>query len=53
MHCRIASLKSIEFKNRLGSNQHDITLTKEQFMTTSTQYKLMKKIIKIEILTMK
>ena len=35
MHCRITSLKSIEFKNRLGFNQHDITLTKEQSVLKS------------------
>ena len=28
IHCRVASLKSIGFKNRLGLNQYNITLTK-------------------------
>ena len=35
MRCRVASLKSIEFKNRLGFNQYDITLTKEQSILKS------------------
>ena len=36
MHCRVASLKStIQFKNRLGFNQYDITFTKEQSVLKS------------------
>ena len=30
MHCRVATPKSIEFRSKLGLNQYDITLTKEQ-----------------------
>ena len=30
MDCRVATPKSIEFRSKLGFNQHDITLTKEQ-----------------------
>ena len=30
MHCREASLKSFEFKNRFGINHHGLILTKEQ-----------------------
>ena len=30
MHCRVASLKSIEFKNRLGFDHFDIKLIKKQ-----------------------
>ena len=30
MHCRVATPKSIEFRSKLGFNQYDITLTKEQ-----------------------
>ena len=52
MHCRVASLKSIEFKNRLRFNQYDITLTKEQSVlksvmdtfegeNTKTQYRVL------------
>ena len=35
MHCRVVSLKSIEFKNRIGFNQYDIALTKEQLVLKS------------------
>ena len=37
MHCRVASLKSIEFKNRLGFNQYDVRLTKEQSVLKSVK----------------
>ena len=30
MHCRVATQEAIEFNYRLGFNQYDITLTKEQ-----------------------
>ena len=30
MHCRVSTPKSIEFKSKLGFNQSDIKLTKEQ-----------------------
>ena len=30
MHCKIASLKSIEFKNKLGLSHNNVTLKKEQ-----------------------
>ena len=30
MHCGVATPKSVEFKSRLGFNQYDITLKKEQ-----------------------
>ena len=30
MHCRVATPKSNEFRSKLGFNQYDITLTKEQ-----------------------
>ena len=30
MHCRVATPKSFEFRSKLGFNQYDITLTKEQ-----------------------
>ena len=32
MHCRVATPKSIEFRSKLGLNQYDITLTKEQLV---------------------
>ena len=32
MHCRVATPKSIKFRSKLGFNQHDITLSKEQSM---------------------
>ena len=35
MHCRVAKLKSIEFRSKLGFNQYDITLTKEQSVLKS------------------
>ena len=31
MHCRVATPKSIEFRSKLGFNQYDITLTKDQY----------------------
>ena len=34
-HCRVASLKSMKFKNRLEFNQYDIALTKEQSVLKS------------------
>ena len=37
MHCRVASLKSVEFKNRLGFNQYDVRLTKEQSVLKSVK----------------
>ena len=30
MHCRISTPKSYDFRSKLGFNQYDITLTKEQ-----------------------
>ena len=35
MHCRVSTPKSIEFKSKLGFNQFDITLTKEQSILKS------------------
>ena len=35
MHCRVLIPKSIEFKSKLGFNQFDITLTKEQSVLKS------------------
>ena len=35
MHCRVATPKSIEFRSKLGFNQYDITLTKEQSVLKS------------------
>ena len=35
MHCRVATPKSIEFRFKLGFNQYDITLTKEQTVLKS------------------
>ena len=35
MHCRVSTPKSIEFKSKLGFNQYDITLTKEQSVLRS------------------
>ena len=35
MHCRVASLKSIEFKNKLGLSHNNITLKKEQAVVIS------------------
>ena len=35
MHCRVATPKSIEFRSKLGFNQCDITLTKEQSVLKS------------------
>ena len=35
MHCRISKPKSIEFKSKLGFNQYDITLSKEQSVLKS------------------
>ena len=30
MHCKISTLKVIEFRSKLGFKQHDIVLSKEQ-----------------------
>ena len=35
MHCRVSTTKSIEFRSKLGFNQNDITLTKEQSVLKS------------------
>ena len=35
MHCRVSALKSIEFRSKLGFNQDDMTLTKEQSVLNS------------------
>ena len=35
MHCRVSVPKSIEFRSKLGFNQYDITLTKEQSLLKS------------------
>ena len=35
MHCRISTSKSIEFRSKLGFNQYDIILTKEQSVLKS------------------
>ena len=35
MHCRVSTPKSIEFRSKLGFNQYDITLTKEQSVLKS------------------
>ena len=35
MHCRVATPKAIEFRSKLGFNQYDITLTKEQSVLKS------------------
>ena len=35
MHCRVAKQKSIEFRSKLGFNQYDVTLTKEQSLLKS------------------
>ena len=35
MHCRVSTSKTIEFKSKLGFNQYDITLTKEQSVLRS------------------
>ena len=35
MHCRISTPKSIECRSKLGFNQYDITLTKEQSVLKS------------------
>ena len=35
MHCRISTLKLIEFRSKLGFNQYNITLTKEQSVLKS------------------
>ena len=82
MHCRVSTPKTIEFRSKLGFNQYDITLSKEQslliplmdafeeenmqthcsvlgyriifiFMTINLEWKSMKRVIRIEILTMK
>ena len=35
MHCRVAKQKSIEFRFKVGFNQYDVTLTKEQSVLKS------------------
>ena len=35
MHCRVATPKSVEFRYKLGFDQYDITLTKEQSLLKS------------------
>ena len=35
MHCRVGTPKSIEFRSKLGFNEYDITLTKEQSVLKS------------------
>ena len=35
MHCRVSTPKRIKFKSKLGFNEHDITLTKEQSLLKS------------------
>ena len=35
MHCRVSTPKTIEFRSKLGFNQYDITLTKEQSVLKS------------------
>ena len=35
MHCRVSTPKSIEFRSKLGFNQYDTTLTKEQSVLKS------------------
>ena len=35
MHCRVSTPKSIEFRSKLGFNQYDITMTKEQSVLQS------------------
>ena len=35
MHCRVSTPKTIKFKSKLGFNQYDITLTKEQSVVRS------------------
>ena len=35
MHCRVSTAETIEFKSKLGFNQYDIALTKEQSVVRS------------------
>ena len=35
MHCRVSTPKTIKFRSKLGFNQYDITLTKEQSVLKS------------------
>ena len=35
MHCKGSTSKSIEFRSKLGFNQYDITLTKEESVLKS------------------
>ena len=35
MHCRVSTSKSIEFRPKIGFNQYDIALTKEQSVLKS------------------
>ena len=37
MHCRVSTPKSIEFRSKLGFNEYDITLTKEQSVLKSVK----------------
>ena len=34
MHCRVSIPEAVEFKTRLGFNQHDLTMVKEQSVLT-------------------
>ena len=46
IHCRVSTPEVIEIKNRLGFNQHDLIMTKEQSVLT----KIMKVFVSEEIL---
>ena len=35
MHCRVSAPKLIQFRSKLGFNQYDLTLTKEQSVLKS------------------
>ena len=35
MHCRVSTIKSVEFRSKLGFNQYDKTFTKEQSVLKS------------------
>ena len=50
MHFRVATPKSIEFRSRLGFNEYDITLTKEQSILKSVWMHLKEKICKLNTL---
>ena len=47
MHCRVSIPKSIEFRSKLGFNQYDITLTKEQSVLKSVMVHFKEKICKL------